>query len=175
MSLIDKTYFVKDINIPDSDYNDLTAYIARYEKEIILKVFGYELGTLVLAYEAGVSDQRILDIVEGKAYTVNGYNVKWNGLINDDKVSLIAYFVFFKWVKNRSTLTGNVSELKLQSENATNAANIQRTTNAWTQLTILTQDMSYPYASLYAFMTEKEADYPEWEFSPIESINGFDL
>jgi len=175
MSLIDKTYFVKDINIPDSDYSDLTAVIVKYEKEILIKLLGYELYALVAAYDVTTSPQRIKDIVEGKEYTVGSYIVKWNGLTNTDKVSLIAYYVYYWWTRNQATLTGSIGEIKPKSENSNNASLIQKSTNAWTRLEELSQSTAYPYDSLYAFLSENESDYPEWEFTPLGNVNGFDL
>jgi hypothetical protein len=175
MSIIDKTYFVKDINIPDSDYSDLTAYITRYEKEILIKLLGYELGTLVLAYNALTSPQRIIDIVEGSEYTVGDYTVKWNGLKNTDKVSLIAYYVFYWWARNNATFTGTIGEMKSVGENAENAKLNQRLSNAWLRMTDLAQATEYPYHSLYCFLKENESDYPEWEFTELGTVNGFDL
>jgi len=175
MSLIDSTYFVKDINIPASTYSDLTAYITKYEKEILMQLLGYELATLVLAYNVSTSPQRIKDIVEGKEYDVNGYTVKWNGLKNTDKVSLIAYYVFYWWARNNATFTGTVGEMKSTGENAVNAPLTQRLSNAWSQLVDLSQSYNYPYHSLLAFLTENESDYPEWEFTMLGNVNGFDL
>ena len=173
MSLIDKTYFVKDINIPDSDYSDLTAYITRYEKEILIKILGYELWKLVAAYDAtpGV----ITDLVEGKEYTVNGETVKWNGLKNSDLVSLIAYYVFYWWARNNATFTGTSSELKSIGENAEAAKLNQRMNNAWSRMEDLIQGTQYPYDSIYTFLTENESDYPSWVFTPVGTVNAFDL
>ena len=175
MSLIDKTYFVKDINIPHSDYSDLDNYITRYEKEILIKLLGYELATLVLAYNSATSPQRIKDIVEGKEYTVGSYTVKWNGLKNTEKVSLIAYYVFYWWARNNATFTATTGEMKSVSENAEAAKLTQRMSNAWSRLEELAQSTEYPYQSLYYFLIENESDYPEWEFTVLGNINGFDL
>lgn len=175
MSLIDKTYFVKDINIPDSDYSDLTNYITRYEKEILIKLLGYELATLVLAYNVSTSPQRIKDIVEGKEYTIGEYTVKWNGLKNTDLVSLIAYYVFYWWARNNATFTGTTGEMYSKGENALNAELSQRISNAWLRMEDLAQSTEYPYHSLYMFLSENESDYPEWVFTPIGNVNGFDL
>ncbi len=174
MSLISKAYFVKDINIPESEYSDLTAYIARYEKEILIQMFGYELWKLVDAYIMGDTGV-IADLVEGKEYEVDGYTVKWNGLINSDKVSLISYYVFYWWARNNATFTSSMGELKSVGENAEAARLIQRMNNAWERLEHLAQSTNYPYESLYTFLTENKSDYPEWVFTALGNINGFDL
>jgi len=173
MSLIDKTYFVKDINIPGSDYSDLDNYIARYEKEILVKLLGYELYLLVAAYDGtpGV----ITDLVEGKDYTVNGKVVRWNGLANTDLVSLISYYVFYQWMKNKVSTVSTTGNIKQKGENADNAPAIQKMTAAWSAMLRLYQSTEYPYESAYTFLSENESDYPEWEFTKLGTVNVFDL
>jgi len=177
MSLIDKTYFVHEINIPDSDYTDLTAYITRYEKEILMKLLGYELYTLVAAYDSETSPQRIKDIVEGKEYTVSDVTIKWNGLKNTDKVSLIAYYVFYNYLKNKTTTTSTLGEVRSTSENSQIASPVLKLTGAWRRLKELygsfDQDSLIP--SAYNFLKENESDYDEWEFTELGSVNAFDL
>jgi len=177
MSLIDKTYFVKDINIPDSTYSDLTAYIATNEKAILIKLLGYEIWKLVDAYNAVTSPQRILDLVEGVEYDVDGYTIKWNGLKNTDLISLIAYYVYYLWLKDNTTFTTKSGELKSIGENAEIANPTVKMVNAWNKLRDLYgysgQDSYEP--SAYNFLLENEADYPEWLFSPIESTNVFGI
>lgn len=174
MSLIDKTYFVKDINIPDSTFSDLDAYITRYEKEILQHLLGYELWKLVDAYGAGDTGV-IADLVEGKEYTIGSETVKWNGLINDDKVSLIAYYVYYWWVRNNATFTAITGERKAKDENSDPAAVNQRITNAWLRLEDLALSVDFPYDSLYMFLSTNEADYPEWVYTELGNVNGFDL
>ena len=172
--LIDKTYFVKDINIPDSDYSDLDNYISRYEKEILIKLLGYELWKLVDAYSDGDTGA-IADLVEGKEYTIGDYTVKWNGLINDDLVSLISYYVFYWWARNNATFTGTTGEMTSVGENAQKAILSQRINNAWSRMEELAQSTEYPYQSLYTFLTENKSDYPTWVFTALGNVNGFDL
>lgn len=177
MALIDKTYFVFDINIPDSDYNNLDAYITRYEKEIVYKLFGYELGELVLAYNAS-SEQRIKDIVEGKEYTLSdGTKIKWNGLANDDKISLIAYYVYYWYQKNNSTTLQGIGNVKLKGENSDNARAGIKISTAWSRLKMLYGDycQSEYIPSAYNFLINFEDIYPEWEFEELGDVNNFDL
>lgn len=177
MSLIDKTYFTAEINIPDSDYNNLTALITRYEKEILMKLLGYELWSLVDAYDVSTSPQRIKDLVEGKEYTVGDYTIKWNGLKNTDKISLIAYYVFYWYLRNITTQTTTLGETGAKVENASMSSPVQRLSGAWHRLLTLygfsNQDSLIP--SAYNFLSEHESDYTEWVFTDIGSVNSFDL
>jgi len=177
MSLIDKTYFVHDINIPDDDYEALAPIITRYEKEILISLFGYALWKLINAYNSGTSPQRIKDIVEGKEYTVSGETIKWNGLQNTDKISLIAYYVFYWYLRNETTRTSTLGEVGSKNENAIPASPAQRLSGAWHRLRELygfaSQDSLI--ASAYNFMTEHESNYDEWVFTDIGTVNSFDV
>ena len=167
MSLIDSTYFVKDINVPSSTYSDLDNYITRYEKEILQKLLGYELWKLVAAYDgtAGV----ITDFVEGKEYTNSAGDLdKWNGITNTDLVSLVAYYVFYHWVRDKETTTGTNGTLQLVSENSLGASPAQRLHGAWVNLRDL-------YDKAYDFLSEHMDDYPTWVFEPLGNVNAWDL
>jgi len=166
MSLIDNTYLILDANLPASDYSDLDAYIARYEKEILIKLLGYELWKLVDAYDGtpGV----ITDLVEGKEYTVDDELRKWNGFINDDKKSLIAYYVCCQWIINKHTALQTTGMMKLKSENAENASPALKVVNAWRHMYAL-------YYSCVDFLIENKDDYPTWVLTAIDNLNQFDI
>ena len=51
MSLIDQTYFNGTIAIPTSKYEPIQGLIDRYEPQLIIDLFGYELAKLVKAYD----------------------------------------------------------------------------------------------------------------------------
>lgn len=184
MSLIDTTYFINEINLPtpyNSDDANLDDFITRFEPDVLDRALGYELSQLVQAYANPGSDQRIIDIVEGKEYTIS-YNgrdqsVKWKGLVNDDKRSLIAYYVYCYYMRDMITQTTFMGEMQAVGENATAASARGKINQAWQMLREL-----YGYhgqdqlsASLYVFLTENESDYPEWVFTPIGSMNSFNL
>lgn len=93
MSLIDISYFVGDLTIPNMDQEAvlerITWYIQKYEQEFLRRLLGYPL---YKAFVAGlnvaapaVPDQRFLDILYGKEYTnLQGYLTQWRGLIRTD-------------------------------------------------------------------------------------------
>jgi len=177
MSLIDKTYFTLDVNVPDGTYSVLTNSIAKYETEILKKAMGHTLYGLLLTE----TSDRITAIIEGGTYEVdyNGYThtVNWNGLTNTDLISFIAYYVYYKWQRNNATHTMYTGEIKPTNENSVADSTAMKVQAAWLHLKELygypMQDKLEP--SLYNFLSENEADYPEWLFSPIESINVFGI
>ena len=180
MSFIDKTYFVHEINIPDSDYSGLTAYITRYEKEVLQKLLGYELWKALDddLVDGEPQTQRFIDLVDGKDYTLSsGETIRWNGLRNDDKVSLIAYYTFYWYLRNKTTATSTLGEIRPNVENSANASPAQRLSGAWHRLEELYGYYSQTslIGSAYNFLKEHESSYDEWVFTAIGSVNSFDL
>lgn len=176
MSLIDSSYFVRDIFLPAGQYNTITLTIARYEKDILELLLGYELANLCINYTVA-SDQRIIDLVEGKEYTEGEYTVKWRGLKNTDKSSLIAYYVYIQYLKDQSMAFMNVGQVASNVENGTNMGIARLIQKASARL----REMAgYPgcdlYAgSLYAFLTKFYDDYPEWIWNEYKFENMFGL
>lgn len=172
MSLLDSTYFDKvDCNIPQGTYNTIQDHIERYERDILNGILGYTLAKLVLAYTAE-SDQRIKDIVEGKEYTNGDYLVKWNGLLNTEKVSPLAYAVHAEWLKNTISVQ-NIGVVQANAENGVVlplAGMVQRDqANANELFGYVGQDK---YAgSLYNFLSFYLSTYPEWQHNEIKIIN----
>ena len=84
--LIDRTYFVGEINIPNTNGANgdvLDLFIDKYEAEFLQKALGYEL---YKEFKNGlVQDpvaQKWRDLLEGAEYTFNSRLHKWNGLIS---------------------------------------------------------------------------------------------
>lgn len=178
--LISVDYFNYEINLPASGpYSDIVNFITRYEKEILVSLLGYELYKLVAASTA--TSGRLFDLINGVEYTVstNGRDqlIKWNGLKNSDKISLIAYYVYYKYQQQKATMPGGSGEMKPKSENGVNADLSMKVMDAWYRMRELYgysgQDLICP--SAYNFLTENASTYPEWIFTEIGNVNAFDL
>lgn len=176
MSLIDQTYFINEINLPQGTYSDTAGEITRYEQPLLIDLFGYELAKLVADYAVG-SPQRIKDIVDGKEFTVTGVDgldrlVKWRGLINSEKKSIIAYHVYYWHLKNSVTMVSGTGSVKATSENAVNADVSQKCMTAYN----LFMD---EFEMIFVFMSENAAIYPEWSCDlsqfTTDRINTLDL
>jgi len=192
--LIDYTYFINDIDIPGNDSGVIDTLVNRYENKVIYDLFGYELGALIIAYNINTptaSEQRIRDIVEGKEYTVskeclnNEYyapnatniKVKWNGLINSEKKSLLAYWVFYWWTREVESHQSSIGGFSPSVENSNYASLGKKAAAAWHNMLELYGycDQSKIEPSCYNFMYEFMDTYPEWVFKPKESINMFGI
>ncbi len=87
MSLIDRTYFIGELNIPNTDTPAigelLDWFIEKYEEKFLTDVLGY---SLYKALKAGLQvlpvDQKWTDLIEGVEYTdIHNKTCYWKGLV----------------------------------------------------------------------------------------------
>jgi hypothetical protein len=177
MSLIDTTYFVRDCNLPAGALSTITASLVRYEPEILEKLLGYTLAKLVIAYNVSTSPQRIKDIVEGKEYVSGIYTVNWNGLKNSEKVSILSYYTYIEYMKDKSVSFQNVGATASNVENGVNVGAsvlIQRASASLRELAGYPSQDFYA-ASLYNFLSFHSSVYPEWIFTEYKPVNMFGI
>lgn len=138
-SLIDETYFVNDITIPNPASTDvankITGAITKYEKEILIKLLGYPLYKLLIA---NPTVEPYKSLIEGAdfSFELNGrtINEHWNGLTNTDLVSLISYFVYYNIINNTTSKTVGIGEILSMSENGERISPISKMVNAWNNM-----------------------------------------
>ena len=202
MSLIDTTYFVGDISLPVSTNSNissnLTNSITRYEDEILKKLLGYELWR---DFKAGIAedepDQKWIDLRDGAEFSFEywGHTIttKWNGLVNIDKISLIAYYVYYKHKRNNETHSTGLGEVKAKGVNSEAVSSLSKliwSFNSMVELygeipanVIKVRDFleidNYEHhnraASAYNFLLANKETYTNWIFEPIKKINPFML
>jgi len=186
MSLIDRTYFVGELNIPNTSQaaigSQVDLFIEKYEDKFLREVLGY---TLNKAFQAGVQEmpvaQKWTDLIEGVEYiSVNGKTKYWRGLIDaisgnvDFDVSPIANYIYYWYQRNNWTHTANTGEVKPQNENAAIANPALKMVRAW-------NEMSEWVRELVDYLNARKDDYTEWanqdvycmlrKFKPINEFN----
>jgi hypothetical protein len=176
MSLTDATYFATpDCMLPQGTYNTIVDHISRYERDILIQLLGYDLAKLVIAYDVSTSPQRIKDIVVGKEYTEGIYTVKWNGLQNTEKVSILSYYAYIQYIKNKAVTFQGVGAVAATSEGTVSVSPTVLMSEAGYKLRALAgyagQDVYA--ASLYNFLNKYSTDYPEWIFNEFHPVNLF--
>ncbi len=96
MSLIDRTYFVGELNIPNTSQaaigSAVDLFIEQYEEKLLIEVLGY---TLYKALKAGIQEvpvaQKWTDLIEGVEYTDINSKVRfWKGLVTQPPTVLNA-------------------------------------------------------------------------------------
>jgi hypothetical protein len=202
MSLIDTTYFVGDINVPLSSNTDLntafTESITRYENAILKRLLGYDLWKeFIDGIAEDEVEQKWIDLRDGAEFTFDFYgntvSTKWNGLINSDKISLIAYYVYCKHRLANDTHYTGIGEVKSKGENSNAVSSLSKQVWAFNSMValyghvplkvmdvynFLTCD-SYQHfnrePSAYNFLLANKDTYSNWIFEPIARINPFNL
>lgn len=171
MSLIDSTYFVGDLTIPNTDVDAvqeaLTWYITKYEDLFLRKLLGYPL---YKAFIAGITPdpeaapQRILDILNGKEYTsLQGFLTQWRGLLitEPEGLSPIANFCHYWFRRNAATQFTGIAEVMTNAENSINQDPNQKMASAW-------NEMHDQVMQFIRFMDTNLAlspeVYPEWQW-----------
>jgi len=196
MSFIDSTYLNGEIAYPNLSDNAtmLAAAITQYEKEILISALGYKLYSLLIADCSNFvpATQKYKDLVDGKEFqhesiTGDTITLKWEGLKNTQKQSLIAYYVYYKLLERETIHLSDVGTLVLKSEGGERVSPYDKMIMAWDRLRELygifpAQSYSiYGNAaqkgedfsifnddpSLFNFMYANKDNYPDWRFKPL--------
>ena len=192
MSFIDIDYFKGALQIPNLNRDSTSFeqnYIEYYEREVLIHLLGYDLyNQLINNYDTNNNDEW-KRLVEGAKYLVTVddiiYTVQWEGLKNTRKVSLIAYYVYYWYVKtNYEQLTG-IGTINSDAENATKIDPNIKLVWSNNECSMLSGDYEYcltaddaeklTYEStentLFNFIFNNIADYTNWQYKPINKIN----
>lgn len=147
-NIIDATYFVRKINIPNVDatlnprnapiLERLNSFISQYEPECLTKILGYNLYNLAKVEDS----QRMSDLLNGAEFTdVDGVFRKWNGLKYSPNMSLIAQYVYYKFQEDSATQTTGVSTSTNNTEGGTSVSPQYKMIDAWNCFSRETKDM----------------------------------
>jgi hypothetical protein len=160
--IIDYTYFVGKINLPQTGNTDglalVNSFIEDYEPEYLKKVLGYELWK---AFSEGIEgsgepDQRWQDLLEGKEFTYCGKLMKWDGFEN--RPSPISQYVYYQFIEAEAETTTLVGQASNKTENAYRVNPTTKLVQSW-------NDMVEANLMLWKFLRTNAADYPEWSIS----------
>lgn len=164
MPLIDNSYFVRGILITQiGDVNSATTsvlndFIATYEPEFLRKALGYSFYKIMTE---NPTEQRFIDLIEGKEYTLNGVTDKWEGFKNDQKLSPIANYLYVKYWQVNVQATGGLGIQVNNVEHAHTVSPAQKMTQAWS-------DMLYMLRKMYQFLYANQDLYPEFQIDQSE-------
>jgi hypothetical protein len=186
MPLIDKSYFVGELNIPNTGNTAvserLDLFIAKYEQELLKTIFGTALYN---AYTAGIAavtpDQIWKDLRDGKEYLLNSDSYKWIGLRDaTTKQSPIANYVYYWWMRSDNSAKPDAAE----EQQAYYEQRNRSMARAWNELSfwLLGERRGYFYASgLLGFLNQNGLVYGDWKdftgygmyrhFAPINTMN----
>lgn len=180
MPLIDRTYFIGEINLPNTNQTavqeNIDFLISKREPELLIALFGY---AMYKAFIAGLLEdpvpQRWVDLRDGVDYTdTDGTLRHWMGLVAVDgevKESLIANYVYYWFTRKEATQTTGVGEVVTKTENSARVSPMAKQVRVW-------NEMVDWIAELFNFLQVKKEDYPEWKpdiIGEFDYINAFNL
>lgn len=167
-NLIDVTYFQERLDIPQINQvaveERVNAYITRFEPEFMTQLLGYEFYQLFLT---DIATQRMIDLKDGKTYTYNNVQYRFNGLLyvigSGDtavKQSCIANYVYWNLVNDSATILTGTGAAVTQSEN------VDRVSPTW-KLAQVWNEMIDMIISLRDFLIRNKDTYPEYSSSQV--------
>lgn len=144
--LINKTYFNGDISIPnmqevDYDNGNIDDFIDNESRLLLESIFGFDLFSELVTYldadgnlEPSAPD-KWQNLVYGVHYEVGNTKRKFSGLLlNPESTipkSLIADYVFYRWLKQNTSQSTGVGEVALEAKNAINVNPTQKLVTVW--------------------------------------------
>lgn len=173
-NLIDTTYFINEISLPiDEIGGELTSYITRYEKEILIKILGYDLyKAFITALEGYEPAEKWGLLRDGCDYEVSGITYNWPGLINTEKESLIAYYVFYQFSCHSSTFNSSVGGQIIKGENSISVDNRRKQVFAYNKMVDMISQMN---DFIYYMNNQNNTNYPNYYPETIRKINIFNV
>ena len=162
MATIDTSYFFGNLLIAQKSDSSVSSslvwFIDQHEPRLLTDLLGYELYKNYLAGIAG-NVQKYLYIRDGTEFTNRaGILTKWRGVKYLDgtaKKSLIANYIFCRWMENETSFTTGTGEKVANNQNAINVSNGHKIIMAW-------NEMADMIAELCEFLLSKQTDYPEF-------------
>lgn len=171
--LIDSSYFIRGIAIPNVGNNNPNKYaldqvnslISKYEEQVLVSLLGRDLYHLLLTEDS----DRMIDLMYGDLSS----KTDWNGILFR-LTSLIADYVYYFYQENNSSQTTGIAVKRPKSEAGVTVAPLEKMVNAW-------NDFSKKSRSLRNYLDTYSDIYPEaigvtednWTF--FQSINMFGL
>jgi hypothetical protein len=200
---IDSTYFVGEIAIPNVDktIGSINQAIDQYEKEILIKLLGYKLFSLLVAdcTDGEPASPQYISLVKGAEFEHTCYGstntLKWEGFVNAEKQSLIAYYVYYQYVLRDITHLAGSGVILSPSGKGSRSSSVDKLCNAWERMRILYGIIPPNYKpyfnrplrgdslpcvfnadqSAYNFLFANKVTYPDWLFEPQWNINAFGI
>jgi hypothetical protein len=161
-NIIDHTYFYGKLSLPQTNNTEgrsiVDQFITTYEPEYLQKALGYDLWK---AFTTGIEgsgepDQRWKDLLEGKEITYQNRTYKWTGFENTEKKSPIACYVYYKYMEDKASDNTLVGTVVQNVDNNTRVNSLRKMVDAWNSMV----DMNN---TLWLFLYQNKADYPEWK------------
>lgn len=175
MYLIDASYFIREIHIPNVNESNTDSGVKLdyfIDEKVRLLLSTKALGSVLFTdlnnsvtngILSNTAPQKWKDLVNGKTYTKDGETYVWEGLLQTKgtfKKSLLAYYTYYYWLMDNVSLVSGVGELRGESKNTVNVNSTQRLTIIWNEFVKMYQGENTCYNGVkYVYNGVPVADY----------------
>ena len=163
-AIINSGFFIRDINLVNLTEPEvldrLTYFIQKYESECLRRILGYELHQALL----NETSDRMTDLIYGVEYIdYRGELKKWQGLVHDSNMSLIANYIYFYFQQANALQTTGTGTTSRKQEAGKTESPKDKMVHAWKFFASEARDMAY---FLWNSSTDLgAAAYPEFTYS----------
>lgn len=163
MYLIDKTYFLKSIAVPNIEEHNsielvaLNTSIDRYVRQFLQLTLNNVLFTdldnnITDGVLSNSAPQKWLNLVNGCTYTKDGKDYTWQGLKYEQglyKVSILAHFTYLNHYQ--SEINTPLGQIQINAKNGVNINPTEHLTTIWNEFITMYQgsDCNEPYSHFY--------------------------
>jgi len=169
-NLVTPSQFIGDINLPGQvltgSYATIGFFIEKYEKEALIDLLGYDLYKELKAEIDSVPQvftAKWSALVNGAEFNIGSYLYKFDGLAD-----MLAYFVYYNYLKDNVNNYESVGAVIPQGENSARTAPDGLMVNAWNEY-----KNSFDIAIQYIIANQSQ--YPKWICKRPNSINRFGI
>lgn len=187
--------------VPNSG-NDLQLFIDKYERQLLIDFLNIDLyNELNTALDdLPNADVKWRNLVEGVEYTKDSKKYRFDGLRGNEKDSLVAYYVFCKYLENDESYYSTTGTIKADAANSNNFTPTRKYQFSWYEFLEKYQNEdrgNYPkeiyydgvfvgldyynarsenyLVTLETFLKDNESDYEGYNFKYYESMNSLGI
>lgn len=153
-NLIDASYFVGDIALPEQMLTNIDDHIENHQKDMLKMLVGYD--EYLLLQDDG-------PLIVGDTYDYGGYTVEYEGA-----KKMLAYYVYYHIIKERFQNVETIGIMMPVSENAQRVTVSDKLVYSWNAFVD-------EYLKAQRYLLLKEASYPKLLLTKVDKINQFGI
>lgn len=161
-AIIDPSYFIRNVFIAgrttDEVADVINQFIQMFEPEILQDLMGNDtFQQFIEGINAPDPAQKWLDLLFGGSYVdACGRLQYWMGFSNANKMSILANYVYYNYIRNNNTQTTAGGESVSTTENGQRISAATKAVWAW-------NEMAGWIKQFHSFMAAHKEDFPDWQ------------
>lgn len=170
-NLVDTSFFVGDINIANTSKPEVAQsvnlFISKYENELLIQILGIDLYDQM---KANPTEERFQKLINGdKDFNWRGLVYTYNG--SETKYSLIAYYVYWWWVKDKYIWNSGVGTIRPKPSEGEIMSPALKMMESWNTFS----DQAYELTTYIRLNSDVYYEWTPYCLSDFEKVNDFDI